>query len=289
MSQVAACHRASSDLVTVNECTSNVCCCSGCARAARSNARPLVWVSEGVNDSQSPSQTKGCRLRRVSGFIPWLAASFSQCFTIRTTVPFDFGPPAGAAGFAPIALLDAHTSKISSLASCVFEWTPAIASCSADGASPPPCVPAVAARREPDPPIVALAFGLVSGAMCLWDPEDGRCLLRHPTALPGEATHCQMLPTSRELAVCGHFPGIRILEGSTLNAVTCLGAERGWFRGLRPYSLRQGRCHATGNPHLALTLTRCQGPISSLWLNRGICSPGLSARGRRRSPPPPSR
>ena len=40
MSQVAACHRASSDLVTVNECTSNACCCSGCARAARSNPRP---------------------------------------------------------------------------------------------------------------------------------------------------------------------------------------------------------------------------------------------------------
>jgi len=65
---------------------------------------------------------------------------------------------ADVGSFLPVALLDAHTSRISTLASCVFEWTPAIASSSSDG------------------------------TMCLWDPDDGRCLLRQAEALPGEAS-----------------------------------------------------------------------------------------------------
>jgi len=111
----------------------------------------------------------------------------------------------GAANlFSPIAFLDGHSTRVSTLATCVFEWTPAIASASSDG------------------------------TICLWDPDDGRCLLRQSNVLPAEPTQCVMLPTSRELAICGHFQGIHIVDCSTLEVVTVAGTHHGWFTGLRP-------------------------------------------------------
>lgn len=108
---------------------------------------------------------------------------------------------AGAGTFAPIALLDGHGARVSTLAGCVFEWTPAIASASCDG------------------------------TICLWDPDDGRCLLRQSSVLPAEPTQCVMLPTSRELAVCGHFQGICIIDCSTLEVLLIM--IQSWFVGLR--------------------------------------------------------
>lgn len=154
--------------------------------------------------------------------------------------------------FAPVALVDGHCCAVCTLLPCTFEWTPAIASSHEDG------------------------------TLSLFDPDDGRCLLRQSDLLPGKSTAAAVLPDQRRLVYCGHFCGLVMVDCYNLEVQAHFGCDQGWHLSVHAFIGPTASMLATvtkmgqllvwtadeGEPHQIVT----PAPLSSCCRGRLVCT-----------------